>query len=57
MYVLETVALSEIQQNNLQVCEKNWKSRIAGVKRVDRSIIKHLREEDGTKACIVGRAG
>ena len=35
-YGLETVALSELQQHKLQLCENNWIRRIAGVKRVER---------------------
>ena len=31
-YRLETLALSELHQHNLQVCENNWIRRIAGVK-------------------------
>ena len=52
---LETFALSELQQHKLQVCENNWIRRIAGVKRVERRRMKDLREEVGTKACIVGK--
>ena len=52
---LETVAASELKQHKLQVCENNWIRRIAGVKSVDKRRMKDLREEVGTKACIVGR--
>ena len=52
---LETLALSELNQHKLQVCENNWIRRIAGVKRVERRRMKDLREEVGTKACTVGR--
>ena len=54
-YGLETLALSELHQHKLQVCENNWIRRIAGVKRVERRRMKDLREEVGTKACIVGK--
>ena len=54
-YGLETLSLSELDQHKLQVCENNWTRRIAGVKRVERRRMKDLREEVGTKACIVGR--
>ena len=67
-YDLETLALSELHQHKLQVCENiwirnwtninykyNWTRRIAGVMRVGRRRIKDLREEVGTKACIVGK--
>ena len=52
---LETLALSELHQHKHQVCEDNWIRRIAGVKRVERKIMKYLRDEVGTKACIVGK--
>ena len=51
-YGLETLALSELHQH--KVCENNWIRRIAGVRRVERRGMKDLREEVGTKACIVG---
>ena len=54
-YGLETLALSEVHQDKLQVCENNWISRIAGVRRVERRRMKYLREEVGTKASIVGK--
>ena len=54
-YGLDTLALSELHQHKLQVCENNWIRRIAGVKRVERRRMKDLREEVGTKACIVGK--
>ena len=52
-YGLETLALSELQQHKLQVYENNWITRISGVRRVERRRMKDLREEVGTKACIV----
>ena len=52
---LETLVLSELQQHKLQVYENNWTRRIAGVKRVERRRMKDVREEVGTKACIVGK--
>ena len=54
-YGLETLDLSELHQHKLQVCENNWIRRIAGVKRVERRRMEDLREEVGTKACIVGK--
>ena len=54
-YGLETLALSELHQHKLQVCENNWIRRIARVPRVERRRMKDLREEVGTKACIVGK--
>ena len=35
-YGLETLALSELNQHKLYVCENNWIRRIAGVRRVER---------------------
>ena len=49
-YGLETLALSELHQHKLQVCENNWIRRITGVRRVERWRMKYLREEVGTKA-------
>ena len=54
-YGLDTLALSEVHQHKLQVRENNWIRNIAGVRRVERRRMKDLREEVGTKACIVGR--
>ena len=36
LYDLEMMALTERQQQRLQLCEKNWVRRIAGVKSLDR---------------------
>ena len=52
-YGLETLDLSELHQHKLEVCENNWIRRIVGVRRVERRRMKDLREEVGTKACIV----
>ena len=38
----------------LMICENNWIRRIAGVKIVERRRTKDLREEVGTKACMIG---
>ena len=54
-YGLETLDLPEMHQHKLQVCANNWIRRIAGVMRVERRRMKDLREEVGTKACIVGK--
>ena len=54
-YSLDTLALSELHQHKLQVCENNWIRRLAGVRRVERRRMKDLREEVGTTACIVGK--
>ena len=54
-YVLETLDLYELHQHKLQVCENNWIWNIARVRRGKRRRMKDLREEFGTKACIVGK--
>ena len=54
-YGVETLPLFELHQHKLQVCENNWIRRIAGVRRVERRIMKYMREEVGAKACIVGK--
>ena len=54
-YGLETLALSELHQHKLQVCENNWIRKIPGVRRVEIRRMKDLREEVGNKACIVGK--
>ena len=54
-YGLETLALSELHQHKLQESENNWIRKIAGVRRVERRRMKDLREEVGTKACIVDK--
>ena len=43
------------QKDKLQVCENNWIRKIAAVSRVEIRRMKDLREEVGTKACIVGK--
>ena len=50
---LQTVAMSEQQQCRQHVHENNWIRRIADVKIVERSRMKDLREEVGTKAFLV----
>ena len=53
-YGLDTLALSELHQQKLHVCENNWIMKITGVRRVERRRMKDMREV-GTKACIVGK--
>ena len=36
LYGTETLALTELQQQRLQVCKKNWVRKISRVKRADR---------------------
>ena len=45
----------EQQRCGLQVCENDSIRRIAGDMRLERRIMKDLREEIGTEACIVGK--
>ena len=54
-YVLETLALSELNQHTIQVCGNNWIRTIPGVRRVERRRMKDQWEEVETKACIVCR--
>ena len=49
LYDLETLAMTEKEQEKLQVCENNWMRRIAGVKRIDKRRMEELREEVGVK--------
>ena len=45
LYGTETLALTEVQQQRLQVCENNWVRKIARVTRADRRRMVELREE------------
>ena len=55
LYGLETLPVTEKHQHRLKVCENNWVSRIAGVKRVDRRRMDELRKEVGIQKCLMGR--
>ena len=55
LYGTETLALTELQQHRLQVCENNWVSKIARVKRSDRRIMAELREETGVLSSVTER--
>ena len=55
LYDLETVALTEQQQQKLQVCENNWVRRITKTKRVDRRRMNDLRKEVGMQCSLTGR--
>ena len=55
LYGLETVALTEQQQQKLQVCEDNWVRRIIRTKRVDRRRMNDLRKEVGMQCSLTGR--
>ena len=47
LYGLETLAMTEKQQERLQVCGNNWVRRTAAVKRIDKRRMEELREEVG----------
>ena len=53
--LLEDFRYAEQHQHKLLICENKWIRRIAGVKGVECSRIKYIREKVGTTACIVGR--
>ena len=55
LYGLEMVALTEKQQQALQVCENNCVRRIAELKRVDRTTIDEQKEEIGVQMNLTGR--
>ena len=48
LYGTETVALTELQQQRLQVCENNWIRKIARVTRADRRRMVVFGERDGS---------
>ena len=54
LYGTETLAMTERQQQRLQVCENNWVRKIAIVARADRSV-EELDRETGEEQTIVGR--
>ena len=51
----ETLALTELQQQRLQVCENNWVRKIARVTRADRRRMVELREETGVQRSLTER--
>ena len=55
LYGTETLALTELQQQRLQVCENNWVRKIARVTRADRRSAKELDRETGEEQITVGR--
>ena len=46
LYGTETLALTELQQQRLQVCENNWVRKIARVTRADRRRMVELSAEE-----------
>ena len=55
LYVTETLALTELQQQRLQVCENNCVRKIARVTRADRRRMVELREETGVQRSLTER--
>ena len=55
LYGTETLALTELQQQRLQVCENNWVRKIARVTRADRRRMVELREESGVQRSLTER--
>ena len=55
LYGTETLALTELQQQRLQVCENNWVRKIARVTRADRRRMVELREETGVQWSLTER--
>ena len=55
LYGTETLALTELQQQRLHVCENNWVRKIARVTRADRRRIVVLREETGGQRSLTER--
>ena len=55
LYGTETLALTELQQQRMQVCENNWVRKIARVTRADRRKMVELREETGVQSSLTVR--
>ena len=55
LYGTETLALTELQQQRLQVCENNCVRKIARVTRADRRRMVELREETGVQRSLTER--
>ena len=55
LYGTETLALTELQQQKLQVSENNWVREIARVTRTDRRRMVELREETGVQRSLTER--
>ena len=55
LYGTETLAMTELQQQRLQVCENNWVRKIAIVTRADKRRIVELREETGVQRSLLVR--
>ena len=55
LYGTETLALTVLQQQRLQVCENNWVRKISRVTRADRRRMVELREETGVQRSLTER--
>ena len=55
LYGTENLALTELQQQRLQVCENDWVRNIARVTRADRRRMVELREETGVQRSLTER--
>ena len=55
LYGTETLAMTERQQQRLQVCENNWVRKIARVTRADRRRMVELREGTGAQRSLTER--
>ena len=55
LYGTETLALTELQQHRLQVCENNWVRKIASATRADRRRMVELRKETGVQWSLTER--
>ena len=55
LYGMETLAMTELQQHMLQMCENNWVRKTARVTRADRRRMVELREETGMQRSLTER--
>ena len=55
LYGTDTLAMTELQQQRLLVCENNWVRKIARVVRADRRRMVELREETGVQMRLTER--
>ena len=55
LYGTEILALTELRQQRLQVCENNWIRKIARVTRADRRRMVELREKTGVQRSLTER--
>ena len=55
LYGMETVALTELQQQRLQVCENNWVRKMTRITRADRRRMVELMEETVVQRSLTER--